>query len=112
VIVCPKRCQSGDILNRVASLCLAFCGLALLYAVMKPRTEKFLERIFPWWFKAFLTSLFQACFISLMLFGVLGVFAAAGVNLIPRYPVAFVAVCAIATVLFLRANTATPEFGH
>jgi hypothetical protein len=79
---------------------------------MKPRTEKFLERNFPWWLKAFLTSLFQALFISLTLFGVLGVFAAAGVNLIPRYPIAFVVVFAIATVLFLRANTATPEFGY
>jgi hypothetical protein len=93
-------------------LCLAFCGLALLYIVMKPRTEKFLKRIFPWWFKAFLTSLFQALFISLILFGLLGVFAGVGVGLIPRYPIAFVVVSSIATVLFLRANTATTEFGY
>lgn len=79
---------------------------------MKPSTEKFFERIFPWWFKAFLTSLFQALFISLTLFGVLGVFAAAGVNLIPRYPIAFAVVSAIATALFLRANTTTQEFSY
>jgi hypothetical protein len=98
--------------NRVASLCLAVCGLVLLYAVMKPRTEQFLERMFTWWFKAFLTSLFQALFISLTLFGVLGVFAAAGVSLIPRYPIAFVVVSATATILFLRANTTATEFGY
>jgi hypothetical protein len=102
----------GDTLNRVASLCVAFCGLALLYVVMKPGTEKFLDHIFPWWFKAFLTSLFQALFISLTVFGVLGVFAAAGVNLIARYPISFVVVCALGTALFLRANTATAEFGY
>lgn len=99
-------------MTRVASLCVAFCGIALLYVVMKPGTEKFLDRVFPWWFKAFLTSLFQALFLSLVLFGVLGVFAVTGVNLIPRYPVPFIVVSAIATVLFLRANTATTEFGY
>jgi hypothetical protein len=79
---------------------------------MKPRTEKFLERILPWWFRAFLISFFQALFISLTLFGVLGVFAVAGVNLIPRYPITFVAVSAVATALFWRANTTATEFGY
>ena len=99
-------------MNRIASLFLVFCGFALLYVVMKPDTERFFERVFPWWFTAFLTSLFEALFLSLVLFGVLGVFAASGVNLIPRYPIAFIVVSGIATALFLRANTATGEFSY
>ena len=94
---------------RIESLFLVFCGLALLYVVMKPGTETFLGRIFPWWFKAFLTSLLQALFLSVILFGILGVFARSGVNLIEHYPIAFVVISGIGTGLFLWGNTASGE---
>jgi hypothetical protein len=96
-------------LNRLGSLLLAFCGLFFFYLIMKPRTETLLGRVLSSWGKAFLVSLFQALLISVILFGALGVFAVAGMSLIPRYPIWFVVISGIATVLFLRANTATNE---
>jgi hypothetical protein len=93
---------------RIESLFLVFCGLVLFYAVMKPGTETFLGRILPSWLKLFLTSLFQALFLAVILFGILGLFAHSGVNLIPHYPVGFAVIAGIGTLLFLWANTA-PE---
>jgi hypothetical protein len=45
-------------LHRIESLFLLFCGVGVLHVVMKPGTQIFLERIFPWSFRAFLMSLF------------------------------------------------------
>lgn len=95
---------------RVESLSLVFCGLILFYAVMKPGTETFLGRILPSWLKVFLTSLFQALFLAVILFGILGLFAHSGVNLIPRYPIGFAVIAGIGTVLFLWGNAAPSQF--
>jgi len=97
-------------LHRIESLFLVFCGIALLYIVMKPGTETFLERIFPWSFRAFLMSLFEALPLSVILFGVLGLFAVSGVNLILHRPISFIVVLGIATGFFLWANTLPDEF--
>jgi len=97
-------------LHRIESLFLVFCGIALLYIVMKPGTETFLERIFPWSFRAFLMSLFEALPLSVILFGVLGLFAVSGVNLILHRPISFIVVLGIATAFFLWANTVPDEF--
>jgi len=96
--------------HRIESLFLVFCGLFLLYVVMKPDTETFLQRTFPWSFRAFLMSLFEALPLSVILFGVLGLFAVSGVNLIPHRPISFVVVSGIATAFFLWANTDPDEF--
>lgn len=95
---------------RIESLFLVFCGLFLLYFVMKPRTESFLGRVFPFWLKAFLTSLFEALFLSLILFGILGVGAHSGVSLIQQYPISFIVISGIGTALFMKANIAPDEF--
>jgi hypothetical protein len=92
-------------LYRIESLFLVFCGAALLLIIMQPHTEILLGRIFPWPVKAFLMSLFEALPLSLMLFGVLGVFAEKGVHLIPQHPISFLVVSGIGTALFLWANT-------
>ena len=97
-------------LHRIESLFLVFCGVAALYIVMKPGTETFLERIFPWSFRAFLMSLFQALPLSVILFGVLGLFAVSGVNLILHRPISFIVVSVIGTAFFLRANTVPDAF--
>ena len=96
--------------GRIESLFFAFCGLVLLCVVMTPRTEMFLGRIFPWWFKAFVSSLLQALSFSLVLFGILGIFAQHGQNLIQRHPLSFIVVSGIGTALFLWGNTTTREF--
>jgi hypothetical protein len=95
---------------RIESMFFAFCGLVLLCLVMMPRTEKFLGRIFPWWFKAFLTSLLQALSLSLILFGILGMFAQHGMNLIQRHPISFIVVSGIGTALFLWGNTTIRDY--
>jgi hypothetical protein len=95
---------------RIESLFFIFCGLVLLYVVMNPGAERFVGRIFPWWFKAFLTSLLQALFLSLILFGILGVFAQHGMNLIQRHPISFIVVSGIGTVLFLWGNTTIRDY--
>jgi len=95
---------------RIESLFFAFCGLVLLCIVMMPGTETFLRRIFPRWFHAFLTSLFEALFVSLILFGILGIFAPHGVSVIQSHPITFIVVSGIGTALFLWGNTTTPEF--
>lgn len=96
--------------DRIASLCLAFCGVVFFYGIMKPGTETFLGRIFPLWLKVFLTSLCQSLFLAVTLFGILGLFAHSGVNLIEHYPIAFVIFAGIGTALFLWGNTATSQF--
>jgi len=95
--------------DRIASLCLGFCGVVLFYGIMRPGTETFLGRIFPSWLKVFLTSLFQALFLAVTLFGILGLFAHSGVNLIQHYPIAFAMIAGIGTALFLWGNTATSQ---
>lgn len=97
-------------LDRIESLSLVFCGLILFYVIMKPGTETFLGRILPSWLKVFLTSLFQALFLAVILFGILGLFAHSGVNLIPHYPIGFGVIAGIGTGLFLWGNTATNQF--
>jgi hypothetical protein len=89
--------------GRIESLFLVFCGLVLLILVMKPTTETFFSRIFPRWFKAFLFALLQALFVSLMLFGILGIFSKRGVHLI-HHPILFMVVSGIGTALFLWGN--------
>lgn len=96
--------------ERIESLFFAFCGIVLLGVALAPGTERFLGRIFPWWFKAFLTSLLEALFLSLILFGILGIFAQHGMNLIQRHPISFIVVSGIGTVLLLWGNTTTREF--
>jgi hypothetical protein len=96
--------------DRIASLALVFCGAVLFYGIMRPGTETFLGRVFPSWLKVFLTSLFQALFLAVCLFGILGVFAHSGVNLIQHYPIAFAMIAAIGTGLFLWGNTGTSQF--
>jgi hypothetical protein len=91
---------------RIESLVLAFCGLVLLILVMRPGTETFIGRIFPGWLKAPLTSSLQSLFVSLMLFGILGVFSRSGVHLIPRFPIVFLVVLVLGTIFFLWANSA------
>jgi hypothetical protein len=95
---------------RIESLFFAFCGLVFLCVALNPGTETMLGRIFPWWFKAFLTSLFEALCLSLILFGILGIFAPHGVNVIQRHLISFIVVSGIGTALFLWANATTPEF--
>jgi hypothetical protein len=94
---------------RIESLFSAFCGLILLCVVLQPATETVLGRIFHWWFKAFLTSLFEALSFSMILFGILGFFAPHGVNVIQRHLISFIVVSGVGTVLFLWGNTATRE---
>ena len=91
----------GRIINagRIESLFLVFCGLVLLILVMMPITETFFGRIFPWWLKVSLTSLLEALFVTLMLFGILGIFSKSGVHLIQRYPIS-----SIGPALFLWGN--------
>jgi hypothetical protein len=91
---------------RIESLVLVFCSLALLFIVLQPRTERLLEHIFPSSLKGFLMSLFEALSFSLMLFGVFGLLAKRGVNLVSRHPISFVVVSGIGTLLFLWANGA------
>jgi hypothetical protein len=98
-------------MHRIQSLLLAFCGLGLFFIIMRPRTERFLERIVPLWVKALLTSLFEALFISVMLFGILGVFSKSGVHLIQHYPISFIVISAIGTALFLWANVEAVNSG-
>jgi|HubBroStandDraft_6_1064221.scaffolds.fasta_scaffold531043_2 hypothetical protein len=95
---------------RIESLFSAFCGVALLCVVLQPATETVLGRIFPWWFKAFLISLFEALSFSLILFGILGFFAPHGVNAIQHHLISFIVVSAIGTALFLWGNATTREF--
>jgi hypothetical protein len=104
----PRRISMWD---RIESLFLIFCGLVVLFIVMRPGTETFLARIFPWWFRTFLTSLFEALFLSLILFGILGVIAARGVNAILHRPISFIVVSGIGTALFLWGNTTKHEDG-
>ena len=96
--------------EKIESLFFVFCGLVLLGVVLTPGAERFLGRIFPWWFKTFLTSLLEALFLSLILFGILGIFAQHGVNLIQRHPISFVVVSGIGTALFLWGNTTIREY--
>ena len=96
--------------NRIESLYLIFCGLGLLLVVMFPGTEKFLGRVFPWWFNTFLTSLFEGLVISLILFGILGIIAPHGVNLMQRHLIEFIVIWGIGTALFLRWNSKPREF--
>jgi len=96
-------------MRRIESLFLLFCGLVLLILAMRPSTETFFGRIFPWWLKAFVTSLFQALSVSLMLFGILGIFSKSGVHLIQHYPISFIIISAIGTAGFLWGNV--PERG-
>lgn len=96
--------------ERIESLFFAFCGLVLLYVAMSPRVEMFLGRIFPLWFKAFLTSLLEALSFSLVLFGILGIFAQHGQNLIQRHPTSFIVVSCIGTALFLWGNHTKREY--
>ena len=97
--------------GRIESLFFAFCGFVLLFVVMMPRAETFVGRIFPWWLKAFLNALLQALSLSLILFGILGIFAQHGLNLIQRHPISFIVVSGIGTVLLLWLNTAMRESG-
>jgi hypothetical protein len=92
--------------DKIESLFLVCCGLVLFYAIMKPGTETFLGRVVPSWLKVFLTSLFQALFLAVTLFGILGLFAHSGVNLIPHYPIGFAVIAGIGTALFCWGNTA------
>jgi hypothetical protein len=96
--------------GRIESLVFAFCGLVLLFVVMTPRTESFVGRIFPRWFKAFLTPLLQALSVSLILFGILGIFAQHGQNLIQRHPISFIVVLGIGTALFLWLNNIKHDY--
>jgi hypothetical protein len=96
--------------DRIESLFLIFCGFVVLFIVMKPGTERFLARIFPRWLRAFLTSLIEALFLSLILFGILGVFDARGVNAILHRPISFIVVSGIGTALFLWLNTTKHEY--
>jgi len=96
--------------ERIESLFFAFCGLVFLCVVMTPSTERFLGRIFPWWFKAFLTSVLAALFLSLILFGIFGIFAQHGMNLIQRHPISFIVVSGIGTALLLWGNTTIREY--
>jgi hypothetical protein len=77
---------------------------------MRPGTETFLGRIFPSWLKVFLTSLFQALFLAVALFGILGIFAHSGVNLIQHYPIGFATIAGAGTALFLWGNTAASQY--
>jgi hypothetical protein len=92
--------------RRIESLFLVFCGAAFLLIVMLPRTEALLQRIFPRSLNAFLMCLFQALPISLMLFGVWGIFAVSRVNLIPDHPISFIVVSGVICALFLWTNSA------
>ena len=94
----------------IESLFFAFCGLLLFLVVMAPRTERFLGRIFPSWFKAILISLLEALILSLILFGILGIFAQHGQNLIQRHPISFIVVSGIGTALFLWGNNTKGEY--
>ena len=67
----------AESMHRIESLFLVFCGLVLLILIMRPSAETLFGHIFPWWLKAFPTSFLQALFISLMLFGILGIFRGA-----------------------------------
>jgi nucleoside recognition membrane protein YjiH len=96
--------------DRIESLSLIFCGLALLYLVMRPGTETLLGRVFPWWLKAFLTSLLQAVCLSVILFGMLGVFSHSGVTLIGHYPIVFIVIAGIGTALLLWGNITNREY--
>lgn len=91
-------------MHRIESLFVAFCGLILLTLVMRPATEKFFMRIFPWRLRALLTSFLQALFFSLMLFGIVGIFLRSGVFLIPHYPILFLVVWAIGIVIVSLGN--------
>jgi hypothetical protein len=95
--------------ERIESLFFAFCGLVLLGVVLTPGTERFLH-IFPWRFRVFLISLLEALFLSLILFGILGIFAQHGENLIQRHPISFIVVLGIGTALFLWANATTDDY--
>jgi len=96
---------------RIESLLLAFCGLVCFYVVMRPPTEIFLGQVFPGWLKAFLTSLLQALFLSVVLFGILGIFSKSGVHLIQHYPISFTVLLGIGTALFLWANVSGANSG-
>jgi hypothetical protein len=91
-------------MHRIESLFLAFCGLVLFTLVMRPATEKFLMSIFSWRFREFLTSLLLALFLSLMLFGILGIFSSRGVHLIPHYPILFSVVWGVGIVILSLGN--------
>jgi hypothetical protein len=95
--------------NRVESIFLVFCGLVLFYVVMKPSTETLLMRILPSWLKAFVTSLLQALLVSLVLFGILGIFSRSGVHLIQHYPISFIVISGIGTTFFFWGNFTESE---
>ena len=96
--------------ERIESLFFVFCGLTLLGVVLTPGAERFFGRIFPKWFNAFLISLLEALFLSVILFGILGIFAQHGMNLIQRHPISFIVVSGIGTVLLLWWNTTIREY--
>jgi hypothetical protein len=91
-------------MHRIESLFLAFSGLVLFIFVMRPGTDRFFMRIFPWWLRAFLTSLLLALFVSVMLFGILGTFLGSGVDLVQQYRILFLVVWVIGTTVFFWGN--------
>jgi hypothetical protein len=98
-----------EIMLRIESLFFVFCGLALFYVAMKPSTEIFFMRILPSGLRVFVSSLLQALPVSLMLFGILGVFSKSGVRLIQHYPISFFVIVGIGTALFLWGNFTRTE---
>ena len=99
----------GSMWQRIGSLLVAFCGMAIFFVAMLPSTESFIARIFPLRLKVFVGSFLQALSVSMILFGILSFFAPSGVASILQHPISFIGVVGIVTALFYWGNIAPRE---